>query len=90
VYHVPPFNESIKTGLKKAFKYGVGKGALVFKWLVTEKKLIVFYEIGEMLIIPFIQSVKGLIFLKPQLIITNFATLIGRIYGFTKAIIIRK
>jgi hypothetical protein len=90
VIHVPPFNESVKVGFKKAFNYGVGKGALVFKWLVIEKKLIVLYEIGEMLITPFIQSVKGLIFLKPQLIITNFATLIGRVYGLTKAIIIRK
>lgn len=90
VIHVPPFNESVKVGFKKAFNYGVGKGALVFKWLVIEKKLIVLYEFVEMLIIPFIQSVKGVIFLKPQLIITNFATLIGRVYGLTKAIIIRK
>jgi len=90
VYHVPPFNESVKVGFKKAFNYGVGKGALVFKWLVKEKKIIVLYEFAEMLIIPFIQFVRGFIFIKPHIIITNFATLAGRVYGLVKAIFIRK
>jgi GT2 family glycosyltransferase len=90
VYHIPPFNESIRTGFTKAFEYGVGKGALVFKWLFIKKKLIVLYEFGEMLIVPFIQSLKGLIFLKPQVLITNIATFAGRIHGFIKAIFIRR
>jgi GT2 family glycosyltransferase len=89
VIHVPPFNESISSGFGKAFNYGIGKGALVFKWLVIKKKLIVFYEFGEMIIIPFILSIRGLIFLKPQIIITNIATLTGRIYGFIKALFYR-
>jgi GT2 family glycosyltransferase len=90
VFHLPPFNESIKTGFKKAFDYGVGKGALVFKWLIKKKKLIVLYEFGEMLTVPIIQTLKGLIFLKPQLMITNFATITGRLYGFAKAIFVRR
>jgi len=90
VIHAPPFNESISAGFRKAFDYGIGKGALVFKWLVKKRKLIVFYEFGEMLIIPFIQSVRGLILLKPQISITNIATLTGRIYGFIKALFIKK
>jgi GT2 family glycosyltransferase len=90
VYHIPPFNESIRTGFKKAFNYGVGKGALVFKWLVIKKKLIVLYEFGEMLIVPFIQSLKGLIFLKPQLLITNIAAVSGRLYGIAKAIFTKR
>lgn len=90
VYHVPPFNESIKVGFKKSFNYGIGKGALVYKWLVKQHKHIVFYEFGEMFILPFMLSVLGIIKLKPQLIATNFAALTGRFYGFIKAFIVNK
>lgn len=90
VYHIPPFNESIKTGFKKSFNYGVGKGALVIKWLIKKHKLIVIYELGEMLILPFLLSLLGIIKLKPQIVATNFATLIGRIYGIIKAFIVNK
>ena len=89
VYHIPPFNESIRTGFIKAFKYGIGKGALVFKWLIKKKKPVVLYEFAEMLIVPFIQSVRGLLRLKPQIMVTNIGTLAGRIYGFAKAIFIK-
>lgn len=84
VYHVPPFNESVKEGFTKAFKYGVGKGALVGKWLFKKKKIKVTYELVEMLIIPFILSLKGLIKFKFGLIITNFAAFTGRVYGLIK------
>jgi len=84
VYHVPPFNESIKKGFYKAFKYGVGKGALVSKWLFKKKKIKVLYELAEMIIVPFIQSLRGLFTLKFGLIATNFAALSGRIYGMIK------
>lgn len=90
VYHLPPFNESIKKGFSKAYKYGVGKGALVYKWLVRKRKIIVIYELIEMLVLPFFISILGIIKLKPQLLITNFGTIIGRIYGFTKAIFVNK
>lgn len=86
VYHVPPFNESIKIGFKKSFLYGIGKGALVYKWLVKNKKPVVLYEFIEMIILPFTISILGLIKLKPQLAITSFASLVGRLYGFIKAI----
>jgi GT2 family glycosyltransferase len=84
VYHVPPFNESIKNGFKKSFKYGVGKGALVSKWLFKKKKIKVVYELVEMTTVPFIQSVRGLFTLKFGLIATNFAALTGRYYGMFK------
>jgi len=84
VYHVPPFNESIKKGFYKAFKYGIGKGALVSKWLFKKKKIKVLYELAEMIIVPFIQSLRGLFTLKFGLIATNFAALSGRIYGMIK------
>lgn len=85
VYHVPPFQESIKKGFKKSFNYGVGKGALVWKWLFRKGKLIVVYELIEMFIIPFIHFLRGIFTLRPQLIVTHFAALLGRIYGLVKA-----
>ncbi len=84
VFHVPPFNESVDKGFNKAFKYGVGKGALVSKWLFKKKKIKVTYELLEMLFVPFVQSFRGLFTLKFGLIATNFAALIGRIYGMIK------
>ncbi len=84
VYHVSPFNESINEGFIKAFRYGVGKGALVSKWLFKKKKIKVIYELIEMLTVPFVQSFRGLITLKFGLIASNFAALTGRIYGMIK------
>lgn len=86
VYHVTPFNLSIKNGFGKSFKYGVGKGALVYKWLVKKRKIIVVYELIEMIVVPFIISIIGIFKFKPQLIVTNIASISGRIYGFVKAI----
>ena len=90
VYHIPPFNESIKKGFIKAFKYGVGRGAMVYKWLIEKKKFVVLYEFGEMLILPFFLSLLSILKLKPQLIATNFAALAGRLTGFIKAMFIKK
>ena len=84
VYHVPPFNESFKDGFSKAFKYGIGKGALVSKWLFEKKKIKVVYELMEMITVPFIQSFRGLITFKFGLIAANFAALTGRFYGMIK------
>jgi GT2 family glycosyltransferase len=90
VYHVPPFNESVKTGFLKSYNYGIGKGALVYKWLIKKGKFVVIYELGEMFILPFLLSLLGLIKLKPQLVATNFAALTGRLYGLVKALVVNK
>ncbi len=90
VYHVPPFNESFKDGFHKSFKYGIGKGALVSKWLFKNKKIKVIYELLEMITVPFIQSFRGLITLKFGLIATNFAALTGRLYGMFKYLLTAK
>ena len=90
VYHVPPFNESLKTGFTKAFKYGVGKGALVWKWLFKKRKIKVVYELFEMFTVPFIQMINGIIKLKFQLIPNNIAILTGRLFGLIKAIFINR
>ncbi len=85
VYHIPPFQESIKKGFKKSFKYGVGKGALVWKWLFKKKEIKVMYELLEMTFVPFILMLKGIFTLKPQLVVTHFASFAGRYYGLFKA-----
>lgn len=89
VIHVPPFSESVLNGFRKAFNYGIGKGALVFKWLVVKKKLTVSYELGEMLIVPFYLSLRGVVILKPQIVFTNLAAVTGRVYGFFRALFSR-
>jgi GT2 family glycosyltransferase len=89
VYHVPPFHESIKKGFTKSFRYGVGKGALVWKWLIKNRKLKVTYELLEMIIVPPFQMVRGIVTLKPALTITHMASLAGRIYGFIKAAFVK-
>jgi len=90
VYHVPPFNESLKGGFKKAFHYGIGKGALVYKWLVKKRKLKVVFELIEMFFVPVLQSIRAILIFKPQLIVTNIAAVLGRIYGFIKAIFVMR
>ncbi len=84
VIHVPPFNESLTKGLKKSYSYALGKGALVSKWLFKEKKLLVTLELIEMILIPPLQIIRGIIVLKPGLILNNFATLLGRPIGLIK------
>ena len=78
---------SFDTGFIKAFKYGVGKGALVSKWLFKKKKLKVSYELIEMLTVPFIQSFRGIVIFRFGLVASNFAALTGRIFGMIKYLI---
>lgn len=84
VIHVPPFNESLKIGFQKSYKYAVGKGALVGKWLWEEKRALALMELTEMLLIPLIQIVRALLTLKLSLAINNLGVLAGRIFGFLR------
>jgi GT2 family glycosyltransferase len=85
VYHVPPFQESLKTGFTKSFKYGVGKGALVWKWLFQKRKIIVIYELIEMFTIPFLLMLRGALKLKLPIITSNIAAIAGRLTGLFKS-----
>jgi len=85
VYHVPPFQETLKTGFTKSFKYGVGKGALVWKWLFRKHKLIVMYEFIEMFTVPFILMLRGAVTLRLPIITSNIAAIAGRITGLVRA-----
>jgi hypothetical protein len=85
VFHVPPFQETLKTGFPKSFKYGVGKGALVWKWLIHKRKVIVLYELIEMFTVPFLLMLRGAFTLKVPIITSNIAAIAGRITGLIKA-----
>ncbi len=90
VYHLPPFQESMKVAFKKSFKYGKGKGALVFKWLIKKRKFIVLYEFFEMLIVPVIHIVRGILTLRFTLCISGLGSFWGRVYGLAEAILRNK
>lgn len=82
VVHVPPFNESLQAGFRKSFRYARGKGALVAKWLIEEKKPLVLLEALEMSVIPLVQLVRALVTLKIALGVNNLGVLYGRWLGF--------
>jgi GT2 family glycosyltransferase len=84
VYHERPYKGPFSQMLRKAFKYGVGKGALTSKWLFKEKKLTVALEILEMFIVPLIRVIIDIFKGKPQNTILHLSSLVGRAYGFIK------
>lgn len=85
VYHPPALNLSLKEEIKKTYRYGRGKGALVNKWLFRRGKLIVLYELAEMFVVPFFNSLRGLLTLKLKRTITPYSAFAGRLVGLLKA-----
>lgn len=77
VYHPAPQTIS----MKKAYAYGLGKGALVGKWIFREHKMLTIIELGEMILVPL---AKMLLDFKAAP--THFSTLMGRLKGFFRAI----
>lgn len=84
VYHVKPYAGDFEHSKKKAFQYGIGKGALVSKWLLQKKKLVVTYELAEMIFIPLAQSLVNALKFNFKQSIINFYTIAGRIKGLLK------
>ena len=80
VNHVPPFEGSAGLEVKKAFRYGVGKGALIRKWLLRGH-LIVFYEFLEMLLVPLIKIPMNLFLFRFKEVAIQFAAIAGRMMG---------
>ena len=81
VFHVPPYASALRDNMRKAFRYGRGKGALVSKWLVHRHHWVVCYELGEMLIIPFANMVRYLLRGQWNMLPVQVAALVGRILG---------
>jgi GT2 family glycosyltransferase len=65
-YALHPRSSNISN--EKALQYGIGKGAMVAKWIKTKKKYLCLFEFFEMLIVPLL---KG-----------NLSSLRGRIIGW--------
>ena len=84
VFHIKPYAGTFEDSVKKAKRYGIGKGALVNKWLLQEKKVIVIIELIEMVIIPIGQTLKSLITFKFKESKIFLNVLYGRILGLFK------
>lgn len=89
VYHVKPYAGDLQHSLKKAFQYGVGKGALVMKWLL-KGKMVVLLELIEMFFIPWVQMIRGLLTNNLSLIPINLWAIAGRLVGIVKYLIVLK
>lgn len=81
VYHIRPYALGFSENIRKAFRYGIGKGALVSKWFFFERKLIVAYEVFEMTAIPLGQMLMSIIKFKWQNIPLYFSVIISRYLG---------
>jgi len=80
VYHVPPFTGEPDGELQKAWRYGVGKGALVRKWLERGHFWPVF-ELVEMLLLPLLQGTLSILRFRIPDARLRFAGLRGRLIG---------
>ena len=64
----------------------MGKAGLVAKWLFKKGKFVVLYELFEMLIIPVLNILVGIITLDFKKIFTSLATIAGRLFGLVKGL----
>ena len=81
VFHIPPHEGNFIPEFKKSFRYGVGKGALVCKWLLEEKRGTVLMEMVEMLLLPFVRGILDLIRFRFRALALQFSSAVGRVYG---------
>lgn len=81
VYHIRPYALSLGENIKKAFRYGIGKGALVSKWLVFKFKPIIFYEVFEMTMVPLLQMLIAFMSLRWTKIPVLISVLVSRWIG---------
>lgn len=86
VLHIKPYDGDISHSVDKAYKYGIGKGALVAKWLVKKNKVTVIYELIEMTIVPLLKAIHGLVMFDKKKLLTSLHSLRGRFVGFFKFI----
>lgn len=86
IYHPPILSRSLWGEMQKSYTYGVGKAGLVAKWLFKKGKFVVLYELFEMLIIPVLNILVGIITLDFKKIFTSLATIAGRLFGLVKGL----
>lgn len=81
VFHVRPYAQTFTQNVKKAYRYGIGKGALISKWLFLKKRPLVIYEVLEMTGIPLLQIVKAFITFSWKQIPVYISSLVSRYIG---------
>ncbi|OFZ16557.1 MAG: hypothetical protein A2X86_12235 [Bdellovibrionales bacterium GWA2_49_15] len=81
VLHIKPYAGTFLHSCTKAYRYGVGKGAMVAKWILKGKVWPV-VEFIEMLGLPCGQCLYNLIKLNPKTSVFNVCTFAGRLSGF--------
>lgn len=82
VFHVPPYGlGSIEAERQKAYRYGIGKGALVRKWLAMGK-FTVLLEAFEMLVLPLMRMVLDGVLLRVNSLRIQSAAFRGRLAGW--------
>lgn len=84
VFHIRPYAGTLEESVDKARRYGIGKGALVAKWLFRNKKFIVTYELLEMTAVPILQVIKSIVTLKFKESKIYVNALYGRYLGMFK------
>lgn len=82
VLHPPPFSEDFRHAFLKSYRYGVGKGLLVKKWLFVERRPIVLLEWLEMFALPIVRCFIGLTKLCGSRVSMALGEWLGRFEGF--------
>lgn len=89
VYHIKPYAGEWIDSIKKGWRYGRGKGALVAKWLFIEKEPKVLFEFFEMTIIPLVQIIASIFKFKFSEIPIYFSVFFSRLYGLMEYLLRR-
>lgn len=80
VYHVPPFEGAWIPEIKKAFRYGAGKSALIRKWLWKGHPTVII-ELAEMFLIPMVRSLQFLLKFQFKELVIQGSSIAGRFVG---------
>ncbi len=86
IYHPPVLSRSLYGEMEKSYKYGMGKAGLVAKWLFKKGKLIVLYELFEMLALPVITIFLGIFTVNFKIVLASLATIAGRVTGLVRGL----
>ncbi len=81
VFHIPPHEGPWRDELRKSYRYGVGKGALVAKWLIEEHQPLVLMEMVEMLLLPVLRAMLDLVCLRFRDLLLKLGAVGGRVAG---------
>jgi GT2 family glycosyltransferase len=84
VYHIKPYAGTYQESKAKAFHYGIGKGALVSKWMIQHKKLVVMYELIEMFIVPMLKSLFFILTFRFEDMMIQISAMKGRLIGLIR------